>query len=307
VSADLAVVKDTMQVTVKKQRNWKKDMVPWLFLSPALSLILLVVAGPTVGTIVLSLTDWDGIQSPEFIGIENYQSLINDPNFYAALGNNFKWMALFCTVPITFALIIAYMVSRVKRGQMFYRSSFFLPQIVSTVVSAKIWAWIYNPFFGINKILTKWGLHNPPMWLGDPMIALYSVALVDGWRYWGFLMVLILTALHQTDKSLEEAAIVEGANKLQIFWYVVLPQLRPTLMLILMLTMIWSFAAFDYVFVMTNGGPGNATELISTYMYKEALQNQSPGYASSIALAMALLSGVVIAVFGILKKRGWEM
>ncbi|MEH7306992.1 carbohydrate ABC transporter permease [Neobacillus drentensis] len=307
MSADLAVMKESVHIPRKNRKNWRKAIVPWLFLSPALFLIILVVAGPTIGTLILSLTDWDGIQPPKFIGLENYQTLLSDPNFFAALGNNFKWMALFCTVPIIFALIIAYMVSKVKRGQMFYRSTFFLPQIVSTVVSAKVWAWIYNPFFGINTLLTKWGFHNVPMWLGDPAIALLSVALVDGWRYWGFLMVLILTALHQTDKSLEEAAIVEGANKIQIFWYVILPQLRPTLMLILMLTMIWSFAAFDYVFVMTNGGPGNATELISTYMYKEALQNQAPGYASSIALAMAVLSGIIIAIFGIMKKKGWEM
>ena len=307
MNSEVVVGKEIIEIKGVKRRNWKKAAIPWLFLSPALLLIFLVVAGPTIGTLILSLTDWDGIQPPKFIGIENYQALLTDPNFFAALGNNFKWMAIFCTVPIVFALIIAYTVSKVKRGQMFYRSSFFLPQIVSTVVSAKIWAWIYNPFMGINTILTKWGISHVPMWLGDPAIALFSVALVDGWRYWGFLMVLFLTALHQTDKSLEEAALVEGANKFQIFWYVVIPQLRPTLMLILMLTMIWSFAAFDYVYVMTNGGPGNATELISTYMYKEALQNQAPGYASSIALAMDVLSGIIIAIFGILKKKGWEM
>jgi raffinose/stachyose/melibiose transport system permease protein len=145
------------------------------------------------------------------------------------------------------------------------------------------------------------------MWLGDTHIALISVALVDGWRYWGFLMVLFLAALHQTDKAQEEAATVEGAGKLQIFWHVILPQMRPTVMLILMLTMIWSFAAFDYVYVMTGGGPGNATELIATYMYKEAMQSQAPGYASTIALAMALFSFIIIAGFGILKKRGWDI
>mgnify|MGYP000867407552 CR=1 FL=1 len=291
----------------KGRRHFRKKMLPWLFLAPVIILNVLVVTGPTIGTLILSLTDWDGIRPPRFIGLANYAGLVRDPNFYAALINNFKWLALFCTVPIAFGLIVAVVVSRIKRGQMLYRTVYFLPYIVSTVVSAEIWNLIYNPFFGIDTILSKWGMAHPPMWLGDTHIALFSVALVDGWRYWGFLMVLFLAALHQTDKAQEEAATVEGAGKLQIFWHVILPQMRPTVMLILMLTMIWSFAAFDYVYVMTGGGPGNATELIATYMYKEAMQSQAPGYASTIALAMALFSFIIIAGFGILKKRGWDI
>ncbi|RKP51721.1 sugar ABC transporter permease [Cohnella endophytica] len=290
-----------------RKRKWKKALLPWMFLLPALLMTMFVVMGPTVGTLALSLTDWDGIRPPHFIGADNYKSLMKDPNFFAALENNFRWMALFCTIPVVFGLIVASVVSKAGKGQMFYRSAFFLPQIVSTVVSAKIWAWIYNPFFGINTVLQQWGIQNVPLWLGNPKIALYSVALVDGWRYWGFLMVLFLSALHQTDRALEEAAKVDGASRIRIFWHVMLPQLRPTISLILMMTMIWSFAAFDYVFVMTNGGPGNATELIGTYMYKQALQNQMPGYASTIALAMALLSGIIMALFGILRKRGWDV
>jgi len=289
------------------KRKLSRGMLPWLFLTPVLLLNLMVISGPTAGTVILSLTDWDGIRSPRFIGFDNFSALLVDSRFYEALTNNFKWLLIFCTLPILFALFIAIVVSRVKRGQMAYRTAFFMPYIVSTVVTASIWSLIYNPFTGVNTLLEKWHIQTPPMWLGDTRIALYSVSLVDGWRYWGFLMVLFLSALQQTDKSQEESALVEGANKWQMYWYVIIPQLRPTLMLVLMLTMIWSFAAFDYVFVMTGGGPGHATELIATYMYKEALQNQAPGYASAVALAMTLLSLVVIAGFGILKKRGWDI
>jgi raffinose/stachyose/melibiose transport system permease protein len=297
----------TYPVKAGRKIGLGKTLLPWLFLAPVLLLNLLVVTGPTIGTLALSLTDWDGIKPPSFVGFKNFVTLVQDPNFYAAIVNDFKWLVMFCTIPIIFGLIVAVVVTRIGRGQMAYRTVYFMPYIMSTVVTAQIWGLIYNPFFGINTVLTKWGVITPPNWLGDAKMALFSVALTDGWRYWGFLMVLFLAALHQVDKTLEEAAVVEGAGRLQIFWHVILPQLRPTITLILMLTMIWSFSAFDYVFVMTGGGPGNATELIATYMYKQALYSQAPGYASTIALAMAFFSLIIIIGFGILRRRGWDI
>lgn len=299
--------RNSLNANSNRKNKWMNKALPWLFMLPALCIISFVVVGPSGGTLILSLTDWDGIKSPDFIGMDNYVKLVHDPYFYAALSNNFKWMAFFCTIPITLGLAIAMWVSRVGRGQMFYRSSFFLPNMLATVVIAKIWSWLYNPFFGVNVLLKNWGIENPPSWLGDPSIALLSVAVADAWSYVGFLMILFLTSLHQADKNIEEAALVEGANKLQIFWNVILPQLRPIFVLIMMLTMIWSFKSFDYVFIMTQGGPGNATEMISTYMYKEALYGQKPGYASTVALAMALFSFLIIGGFGILKKKGWDI
>jgi raffinose/stachyose/melibiose transport system permease protein len=292
---------------VKRKINLKRKALPWLLVAPALILSIFVVGAPTIGTLAISLTDWDGFSKPAFIGIQNYKDLVHDANFYMALLNNFKWMIYFITIPIIFALIVAVSVSKVKKGQMFFRSTFFIPNVVSTIVTAKIWSLIYNPFYGINSILQKIGIQNLPMYLGNTSIALFAVAFVDSWRYWGFLMVLFLTALQQTDKSLEEAAMIDGASRFRLFWNITLPQIRPTVMLMLMMTMIWSFGAFDYVFVMTGGGPGHSTELIATYMYKLALQNQQPGYASTIALAMALFSAAIMITFGILKKRGWEI
>lgn len=293
----------------KRKQRLKKKLLPWLFVLPTLLLTILVIAGPAFGTLILSFTDWDGIAPPNYVGLENFKTLLADETFYAALSNNLKWMALFCTVPISLALVIAVLVSKVKRGQMVYRTLFFLPNIVSTVVSARIWMWIYNPFVGINTVFEAMGFtaFASIYYLGDPALALYAVAVTDGWRYWGFLFVLFLSALHQTDRSLEEAGLIEGASRFQIFWYITLPQLRPTVMLILMLTMIWSFAAFDYIFLMTSGGPGHASEILGTYMYKLALYNQRPGYASTVALAMALFSLIIMMGFGILKKRGWDI
>jgi len=285
-----------------------RKLLPWLLLSPTLVLLTLVISGPLVGTLLLALTDWNGIHPPNFIGADNFVKLVHDPVFYKSLGNNIKWMLFFLIVPVIMGLFVALWVSRVGRGQMLYRSLLFMPYIVSTVVTAKIWLGLYNPYFGINTVLEKWGLgFLARSWLGDTSIALYAVAVADTWHFWGFLVVLFLMALHQLNRSLEEAAIVDGANKIRIFWHIVLPQLRPTIVLVYMLLIIWSFAAFDYVFVMTQGGPGNATELIATYMYKLAIYNQEPGYASAIALTMGIFSLIVILGFGFIKKKGWDV
>lgn len=285
----------------------KKFFTPWFFLLPALLLNLLVVTGPTIGTLLMSFTNWTGIGSFQFVGFTQYINLLKDPIFYTALFNNIKWLILFCTIPIAIALVVAVLISKLKRGQKVYRTIFFLPYLLSTALVSQIWDWIYNPFSGIDVLLQHFGVKNPPLWLGDPHLVLYSVAFANIWQWWGFLLVLFLSALSQVDKSVEEAATIDGASSFQRFWHVTIPQIRPTLAMIIMLTMIWSFAVFDYVFIMTNGGPGNSSQVLATYMYNQALNYHNAAYGSAIAAAMAIFSIVIIGLFGFLKKRGWDI
>lgn len=297
-----------LQLNYRKKINWKRTLFPWLLLSPAIVFLALVIGGPLIGTLLIALTDWNGIKKPNFTGLQNFITLWQDNVFHAALINNFKWMAFFLTVPVVIGLSIAIFISKINFGQMLYRTLIFVPFIVSTIVTAKIWLGFYNPFIGINIWLKELGWDFLALsWLGDPKIALYSVAVADAWHFWGFLAVLFLVALQQLDRTLEEAATVDGANRLRIFWHIKLPQLRPFLVLIYMLIIIWSFAAFDYVFVMTQGGPGNASELIATYMYELAIYAQRPGYASAISMAMGMFSLIVILGFGYIKKKGWDV
>ena len=290
------------EIKVTKQRKF----MGWIMILPALILNILVMGGPIVGTLAISLTNWDGMRPPKFIGLANFQKLVGDSGFFWAVLNNIRWTVFFVTVPIIFALIMAGILSKIKRGQMVYRVLFFLPYIAMSVVIAKMWSLIFNPFSGIATVLEKIGI-QAPMFLGDPDIALYSVAFVDASRYWIFLMIMFLTAFFQLDKSLEEAATIDGANRVQRFLYVVIPQIRPTLVTIISLTFIWSFTAFDFVFLMTGGGPGNATELVSTYMYRLAMSSHQPGYASAISLVMVLFSAAYLLIMELLRKRGWEI
>lgn len=241
------ITKKVSEIKMRKpNRNLKKKALPWLLVSPALILSIFVVGAPTIGTLAISLTNWDGFNKSGFIGIQNYKDLLHDSNFYMALANNFKWMIYFMTIPIIFALIIAVSVSKVKKGQMFLRSGFFIPNVVSIIVTAKIWSLIYNPFFGINSLLEKLGIHNLPMYLGNTSIALFSVAFVDSWRYWGFLMVLFLTALQQTDKSLEEAAMIDGCTEMQVFWKIMFPLAKPAFLTVDLLVVLWTWNEFFF-------------------------------------------------------------
>lgn len=268
---------------------------------------LVVVSGPALGTVALSFTNWTGFNAPKFIGFENYRQLFSDQTFYAAMVNNLQWLVIFCTLPIVSALFVAILISKIRRGKVFFRVIFFLPYTLSTVLVSEIWSWIYDPLQGINTLLQKLGLHHLSYWLGDTHIVIYCIAAAAMWQGWGFLLVIFMSALTQLDPSIEEAAKIEGAGSFQQLWYVTLPQLRSTIMLVLMLSVIGSFTVFDYVFIMTNGGPANASQVVGTYMYQEALYNQAPGYASSIALMLGLFAFLVIGAFAILRKRGWEI
>ncbi|MCL6442639.1 MAG: sugar ABC transporter permease [Alicyclobacillus sp.] len=280
---------------------------PLLFLLPTIAFNLIVVTGPALGTLVMSFTDWDGYSQPNFIGIRNYINLFTDNVFLTALRNNVQWMMIFCTIPIILALLVAIMVTNIPKGATFFRVVLFLPYTLSTVLVAEIWNWIYDPMQGINTILQALGVKNTPFWLGDPHMAIYCIAAAAMWQGWGFLLVIFIAALSQLDKSLEEASLIEGASSIQRFWYVTLPQLRPTIILVLMLSIIGSFTVFDYIYLMTGGGPANASQVISSYMYQEALYNQQPGYASSIAAVLGLFAVAVIGLFAVLRKRGWDI
>src|SRR5699024_1337469 len=133
-----------MYVNQQKGR-WRKRLFPWLLLAPSLILLLFVIGGPIIGTLFLALTDWDGIKTPSFIGIDNFTRLLQDKIFYAALWNNIKWMLIFLTVPVIMALVASMLISKVLRGKLFYRTVTFIPYILSTIVTAKLWSLIYNP------------------------------------------------------------------------------------------------------------------------------------------------------------------
>jgi raffinose/stachyose/melibiose transport system permease protein len=287
----------------------RRRLLGFAFVAPAVAVHLFVVGLPALAALGLSLTDWDGLRIPRFIGLANFDELIHrDGVFWQAFLNNLRWMAVFLTVPVALGLGTAVLLSRVTRLQTFYRVVFFLPYVFASVVVSRIFGFIYNPFYGVNKLFRDWGLDLlAQSWLGDPAIALYSVMAADVWHFWGFDMVVFLAALQQIDPSLYEAATIDGAGGWQRFRYMTVPLLRPTFGFILMMTALWSFLTFDYVYVMTGGGPAHATELMATWIIGTAVEARRAGYASALAVTLTLLSSVIIAGFLALRRRGVEV
>lgn len=279
----------------------------YLFVLPVFLFHVIFILIPSLGTLYLSFFNWSGTGIPMFNGLDNYITMFQDINFYNAMLNNLKWIAVFITVPVFLGMLIAYWISNLKKTQMFMRTTYFIPYIVAAAMAGKIWASYFNPYFGVNQIFAALGLDglSKTLWLGDPNIALFSVAFVDVWHFWPFVMVLFLGALQQIDPTLYESAKVEGANKAQEFFFITIPCILPTFMFVIITIIMWSFLTFDYVWVMTGGGPGNATEIIATLVYKSGFQKYEVGYANAICVIQSVLSILTYWILQVVKKRGW--
>ncbi|BAS27986.1 carbohydrate ABC transporter permease [Limnochorda pilosa] len=293
---------------VRKPRD-RGEIAGWLFLTPALLLNVFVILVPATLTAVLAFTDWDGVGPLRYTGLANFRSLSADPVFWGALANNAKWMLIFLTVPIVMGLVVASMLLTVRRGRNLFQTVYFVPMVVATVISARVWQqMVFHPLSGVLGWLSLHGVNpfggNP---LTDPSTALYAVAFVDNWHWWGFVTVVFFAALRQIDPSLLEAAGIEGAGFWQRLRHVSLPLIRPTILFMMIMTVIWSFLVFDFIYVITQGGPGYSTEVLATLTYKRAFHTFQAGQASAVALVMSALGGVAIAVYVWLQRRGWEV
>jgi len=261
--------------------------------------ILLVL--PSTNTVFSSFTNWNGLGTRQLIGLANFRELLVDPNFRMAVINNLKWMGLFLTIPVFLGLVMGYILAKIKTGRIFFRAAYFLPYVISAAIAGKIFAAFFNPYFGINIAFENMGLHFLVHdWLA-PGHSLFTVAFVDMWHWWGFLLVLFMSALQQVDPSLYESAEVEGAGEIQKMRYITLPGIRSTMVFIILLTMVWSISTFEYIWVMTKGGPGS--EILSTLLYKNALLKYRAGYACSIAVVQGLLAVLIFTGFGIIRRR----
>ena len=287
---------------------FRKKVLPWLLILPVLSIHLIVVIGPSLGALYYSLTDWSGIGAADFVGLDNFRTLLGDVSFRKAFANNLVWLAFFLTVPFVMALLVASLLARVRRGSLFYRATIFLPYVLPSVITASIWSNLLNPRLGVGAQLAKAGISGlDRAFLGNRNTVLLTVAFIDNWHFWGFLMVLFLAAMQNIPPDLYDSAKIDGANAIQEFLHVTIPGIRPTLAFMFMMIAIWSFLVFDYVWLLTQGGPAGASEVLGTLLYRQAFNRFEAGYASAIGLSMSFFAVLVIGVFGFLRRRGWEI
>ena len=287
----------------------RRRLTAWLFMVPLLVVNVLVILGPSVATVFFSFTEWSGIGPAEFVGLENYRDLLADGSFWQAMWHNVLWTILFLTVPIAMGLLGAFLLSQIKRFQLFFRIAYFIPYVVASVVNAAIWKNILDPERGIGSALASMGIPflDGVSFFGNTRLALPSVAFVNMWVWWGFILLLFLTALQSVDQELYDAAKIDGANRWQQFLNVTLPGIRPTFIFVVLLTIINSLLVFDYVFIITQGGPAGASEVVGTLMWKEAFERFEAGYASAMGLGLSFIAGVIVLIFIFLRRRGWEV
>jgi ABC-type sugar transport system permease subunit len=289
------------------QRQWARYRAGILFVLPAFLLYALFMIYPFFQSIYLSFTSWNGVDAvKEWIGLGNYRELIHDDHLRKALRNNLTWVIVGTIAPMAIGLLLAMLLWRQPRGFTLFRTVYFLPQVLSSVVIAIVWGWIYNPIFGLlNEALDSVGLESVSRgWLGDPSVALYAVLAAAVWAETGFVFVVFLAGLQNVSRDLIEAATIDGANAWQRFWDVTVPQLANVITVVGALMLIGGFNVFDIIFVMTAGGPNNATEVIGTYTYTEAFTQNRIGYAATLSLVMTVISLVVSFVFIRLRERG---
>ncbi len=257
------------------------------------------VIAPIFYTIFLSFTQWDGLTAPTFIGLGNFVDLLNDPIFYTALFNNIKWLLIYVLVPLPLGLGFAMFFNRSLPGVKIFKTAIYLPLTLSFVVLSQIWTWIYQPKHGaINVTLEALGLGNLTVaWLSNSEVVTYALIVVGCWPQTAYTTVLFLAGLQNVPTEVMEAAKVDGANRWQRFWNVILPLLKPSTIIAVAVTIIQSLRMFAIVNVMTRGGPFRSSEVLANYMYVEGFKNYSMGYASALAVVLFLIILLFVSIY----------
>ncbi len=284
-----------------------KRVAPYLFMAPVLVLGLAMFVGPLLFAAYVSFTDWDGVASPKWVGLQNYAYLLGRDRFFpTSIWNTFYFAAGSVIVGVPYALLAAAMISR-SRYQSFWRTVYWLPMITNIVAVAYIWRYILNDTSGLlNRTLDVFGLPGPD-WLTTPSTSMFSVIMVASWMSIGQNVLLFLAGLSDIDESYYEAAQLDGANPLQLFWHVTIPLLRPTILFVLITSVITSLSSFVLMLILTEGGPARSTTVTGLYLYDMAFTDLRLGRASAAAyILFAIIFAVSLVQLRLLRRGGVE-
>ena len=278
----------------QERRNIIKGL---LFISPWLAGFLLLTIYPILASAYYSLTRYDVVRPPKFVGLSNFAALFSDDVFKTVIGNTFYLVIIGVPVGIVTAYLLANLLNTDIKFRSVFRTIFFIPSIVPMVATAMVWLWIYNPRFGlINSFLASRGLQAIP-WLSSPSLAKPSLIIIQTWAQ-GSAIVIFLAALQDVPRSLYDAAIVDGANWFQRFRHVTIPMTTPSILFILLMGLINTFQTFTLTWLLTQGGPKKATEFYGIYLYRNAFVFFKMGYASALAwLLFLIVVAVSVVVF----------
>ena len=281
-----------------------KFLTPYLFLLPALAILGLAVALPALQAFYLSFTEYqyDLTQTPRWIGFKNFALLLQDDLFWKTLGNTVLYLIGVVPILVSFSLALAILVNQSLRGITWFRAAFYTPVIVSLVVAGIAWRALYasNGFF--NQLLKQVGLGDGIPWLTNPKLALWSVMLVTIWKGLGYYMVIYLAGLQAISPELYEAASLDGSDGWRKHLDITVPLMRPYILLVSVISAISATKVFEEIYVMTQGGPLNASKTVVYYLYEQAFQNLEISYACTIGLVLFLVI-FVLSIFNLYLSR----
>jgi multiple sugar transport system permease protein len=281
------------------RHGWRQDLIGWSFAAPFVILFGIFLALPILAAFAFSFTsfglaDLENPMGTTVVGVQNYLDLFSDAKFWKSLGNTVYFVVVGVPLTLALGLVIANALSRgITRFRTAFRVGYYLPVITSIVAIAVVWRFLLNPDVGlVNMLLRNVGI-NGPNWLADPTLAMPSIILMAVWRNLGFAMVVFVAGMQAIPATLYEAASIDGAGRWQSFRYVTLPMLRPTILFMLVITTIGYLQLFEEPFVMTDGGPLDATLSVTMYMFQQGFEFFHQGYASAIAYVLFVIVAIV--------------
>ena len=294
-----------IQIANQPRSGWRqrqRKYAPFLFLAPGIFMFLVYVIFPIFESMAISFYDWDGIGEKTFIGIDNYIELLDDEAFYTSLWNNVLWLVLYM-LAVPAGLFVALFLNQNVFGIRLVKSLFFFPFVISQVVVGLVFAWFYDPSFGLLAELFKLVGWKPIAVLADEDYVTYGIILAGLWPQTAYCMILYLTGLNAVDPEQIEAARLDGAKGLRMLWHVILPQLQPATFIAIVVTVIGALRSFDLVSIMTDGGPYGSSRVLAYYMYEQALSEYGFRMGYGAAIAVVLFAIMMIYISGFL----WRM
>jgi putative chitobiose transport system permease protein len=289
------------------RRQWRATMTAYLFMAPALCLLGAFTFYPVAFGTALSLFQYDVISPPRWVGLAHFRALWTDRYFWTALSNSAKFVLV---VPVLQILSVglAVAVNRPLPGIRWFRAAYYIPVVTSMVTAGLLWRWLLEQDGLLNFVLVGLGvLRRPIAWLGHPDLALYAVMFVTLWKGLGYYMVIYLAGLQAIPPEFEEAALTDGASRWQVFRWVTLPLLRPSILLASTISAIAALKVFEEVYVMTGGGPMFRTYTMFFYIFDKGFQQLDLGYAAALAVVLAAVVMVLSAInFRIFRQGGWS-
>ena len=289
-----------LAVKKKKSRlNANQNLMGWLFVAPPVILFACFTLIPMVMAVIFSFSSYDIINPPRMIGLKNFERMVKDTFFHIALRNTLFYTVMYVPLGLVLSLGTALYLNSKRRLVALYRTLFYMPVLSSSVATATMWFWIYNPQMGLlNGLLALLGVQGPS-WLNNSATAMYAIVIMSLWAGYASNMMIFLAALKGVPVQYYESAVLDGANAWQRFLYITVPSIRKTTFFISTMLIIGTFQVFDAAYLLTSGGPGNATITVVYYIYNRAFKDLKMGYASALSLCLF----VIIFVFSAINMR----